>query len=85
MSETSADLNQIQSSQCTLLLFLPLHFTLYTEFYIFVALLSFASEAEGRGQIRAPLPAPKQLPPVPDLGDLKEALSSLEMERDGRN
>ena len=82
MSETSADLNQIQSSQCSLY---TLHFTLYTEFYIFVALLSFASEAEGRGQIRAPLPAPKQLPPVPDLGDLKEALSSLEMERDGRN
>eukprot|EP00435_Cladocopium_sp_Y103_P038993 s1906_g10.t1 len=35
------------------------------------------NKAEGRGQIRAPLPAPKQLPPVPDLGDLKEALSFL--------
>eukprot|EP00438_Fugacium_kawagutii_P028726 Skav229200 [mRNA] locus=scaffold1004:522999:533716:- [translate_table: standard] len=34
-------------------------------------------EAEGRGQIRAPLSAPKELPPLPDLGDFKQALSFL--------
>ena len=33
-------------------------------------------KAEGRGQIRAPLAAPKKLPPLPDLGELKEALSA---------
>lgn len=38
---------------------------------------SFKNKAEGRGQIRAPLAAPKRLPPLPDLGELKEALSFL--------
>eukprot|EP00913_Durusdinium_trenchii_P034416 g32197.t1 len=38
---------------------------------------SFKNKAEGRGHIRAPVSAPKQLPPVPNLGELKEALSFL--------
>lgn len=40
-------------------------------------------QAEGRGHIRAPVSAPKQLPPVPNLGELKEALSvwALKLEK----
>lgn len=49
-----------------------------SDFYGFLGFHDFLRphKAEGRGQIRAPLAAPKRLPPLPDLGELKEALSA---------
>lgn len=49
-----------------------------SDFYGFLGFHDFLrpQQAEGRGQIRAPLAAPKKFPPLPELGELKEALSA---------